>query len=66
MKAVEQGFINNTTNTRMTELEKKLEYIERQIIVEKSKTNFKLTKEDILNYINDALNLNRNFLSIIL
>lgn len=41
----------------MTELEKKLEYIERQIIVEKSKTNFKLTKEDILNYFNDALKL---------
>ena len=41
----------------MTELEKKLEDIERQIIVEKSKTNFKLTKEDILNYFNDALKL---------
>ena len=57
MKAVEQGVINNTTNKRMTELEKKLEDIERQIIVEKSKTNFKLTKEDILNYFNDALKL---------
>ena len=57
LKAVEQGVINNTTNKRMTELEKKLEDIERQIIVEKSKTNFKLTKEDILNYFNDALKL---------
>ena len=57
MKAVEQGIVNNTTNKRMTELEKKLENIERQIIVEKSKTNFKLTKEDILNYFNDALKL---------
>ncbi len=57
MKAVEQGIVNNTTNKRMTELEKKLEYIERQIVVEKSKTNFKLTKEDILNYFNDALKL---------
>ena len=57
MKAVEQGVVNNTTNKRMTELEKKLEDIERQIIVEKSKTNFKLTKEDILNYFNDALKL---------
>lgn len=57
MKAVEQGVINNTTNKRMTELEKKLEDIERQIIVEKSKTNFKLTKEDILKYFNDALKL---------
>ena len=41
----------------MIELENKLEDIERQIIVEKSKTNFKLTKEDILNYFNDALKL---------
>ena len=57
LKAVEQGVVNNTTNKRMTELEKKLEDIERQIIVEKSKTNFKLTKEDILNYCNDALKL---------
>ena len=57
MKAVEQGVINNTTNKRMAELEKKLEDIEKQIIVEKSKTNFKLTKEDILNYFNDALKL---------
>lgn len=57
MKAVEQGIVNNTTNKRMTELEKKLEDIERQIIVEKSKTNFKLTKEDIVNYFNDALKL---------
>ena len=57
LKAVEQGVINNTTNKRMTELEKKLEDIERQIIVEKSKTNFKLTKGDILNYFNDALKL---------
>ena len=48
MKAVEQGIINNTTNKRMIELENKLEDIERQIIVEKSKTNFKLTKEDIV------------------
>lgn len=37
MKAVEQGVINNTTNKRMIELENKLEDIERQIIVEKSK-----------------------------
>ena len=57
LKAVEQGVVNNTTNKRMTELEKKLEDIERQIIVEKGKTNFKLTKEDILNYFNDALKL---------
>ena len=41
----------------MTELEKKLEDIEKQIIVEKSKTNFKPKKEDILNYFDDALKL---------
>lgn len=57
MKAVEQGVVNNTTNKRMIELESKLEDIVRQIIIEKSKTNFKLTKEDILTYLNDALKL---------
>ena len=57
MKAVEQGVINNTTNKRMIELENKLEDIEKQIIVEKVKTNFKLTKEDIVTYLNDALKL---------
>ena len=57
MKAVELGVVNNTTNKRMIELENKLEDIERQIIVEKSKTNFKLTKEDIVTYLNDALKL---------
>ena len=57
MKAVEQGVVNNTTNKRMIELESKLEDIEKQIIVEKSKTNFKLTKEDIVTYLNDALKL---------
>ena len=62
MKAVEQGVVNNTTNKRMTELEKKLEDIERQIIVEKSKTNFKLTKEDIVTYLNDALKLETQLL----
>ena len=62
LKAVEQGVVNNTTNKRMTELEKKLEDIERQIIVEKSKTNFKLTKEDIVTYLNDALKLETQLL----
>ena len=57
MKAVEQGVVNNTTNKRMIELENKIEDIERQIIVEKSKTNFKLIKEDIVTYLNDALKL---------
>lgn len=62
MKAVEQGVVNNTTNKRMIELESKLEDIERQIIVEKSKTNFKLTKEDIVTYLNDSLKLETQLL----
>ncbi len=62
MKAVEQGVINNTTNKRMIELENKLEDIEKQIIVEKVKTNFKLTKEDIVTYLNDALKLETQLL----
>lgn len=57
MKAVEQGVVNNTTNKRMKDLENQIEELERQILIEKSKTILKLSKEDIKEYYIQALQL---------
>ena len=50
MKAVEQGVVNNTTNKRMKDLEKQIEELERQILIEKSRNTLKLSKEDVKQY----------------
>ena len=57
MKAVEQGVVNNTTNKRMKDLEKQIEELERQILIEKSKNTLKLSKEDVKQYYIQALHL---------
>lgn len=57
MKAVEQGVVNNTTNKRMKDLENQIEELESQILIEKSKTILKLSKEDIKEYYIQALQL---------
>ena len=44
MLAVEQGVVNKTTNNRMKELEQQIEDIERQILVERSKTSIKISE----------------------
>lgn len=55
MKAVEQGIINNTTNKRIKELESTIEELDKQIIIESSKTNIKISKEDIQEFYKQAL-----------
>lgn len=55
LKAIEQGVVNSTTNKRMKELENKLQDIEKQLFIEKSKTNIKVSIEDIKTYLKDAL-----------
>ena len=55
MKAIEQGIINNTTNKRMTELEKQLEDLERQILIERSKQSVRITGEEIKEFYIQAL-----------
>ncbi|MBE7075049.1 MAG: hypothetical protein E7376_03640 [Clostridiales bacterium] len=57
MKAVEQGIVNNTTNKRMKELENQLEDIDRQILIEKSKSAFKVSKQAIKEFYIEALKL---------
>lgn len=57
MAAVEQGVVNKTTNNRMKELEQQIEDIERQILVERSKTSIKISEEDIRKFYIKALKL---------
>ena len=57
MKAIELGVVNNTTNSRMKELENSLDELNKQILIEKSKTLVKLTKEEIKEFYIDALKL---------
>lgn len=62
MKAVERGVVNNTTNKRMKDLENQIEDLERQILIEKSRTILKLSKEDIKEYYIRALQLEHKLL----
>ncbi len=55
--AIEQGIISNSTNKRLQELEQRQAELERQILIEKSKTVVKLTEQDILAYFEQALRL---------
>lgn len=55
--AIEQGIISTTTNKRLQELEQQQAELERQILIEKSKTVVKLSKQDILSYYEQALRL---------
>ena len=55
MKAVEKGIVSVTAQTRLEELERKLEEIDAKIIIEESKTKISLTKEDILRFIKKAI-----------
>ena len=57
MKAVEQGIVNNTTNKRMKELENQIEDIDRQILIEKSKNAFKVSKQALKEFFIEALKL---------
>ena len=55
MSAVEQGVVNKTTNNRMKQLEQQIEDLERQILVERSKTTIKIPEEYICKFYLEAL-----------
>ena len=57
MKAVELGIVNKTTSARMKELENQIDEIERQMIIEKSKSNIKLSETEIKEFYKQALKL---------
>ncbi len=55
--AIENGITSNTTNKRLHDLEKQQEELERQILIERSKTAVKLNESDIRQYYEQALRL---------
>lgn len=55
--AIENGITSNTTNKRLHDLEKQQEELERQILIERSKTAVKLNESDIKQYYEQALRL---------
>ena len=57
VSAIEQGVITNTTAKRLKELEAKQEQLERQILIEKSKSAVKFTPKEIKEYYEQALRL---------
>lgn len=57
MTAIEKGVITNTTTKRLKELEEQQENLEKQILIERSKTAVKLTERDIREYYEQALKL---------
>ncbi len=57
MAAIEKGVITNTTTRRLKELEEQQENLERQILLERSKTAVKYTEKEIRAFYEQALNL---------
>lgn len=55
MSAIEQGIISNTTNKRLHELENKLTELERNIVIEQSKTAVTLPESSIRKFYEQAL-----------
>lgn len=57
MTAIEKGVITNTTTKRLKELEEQQENLERQILIERSKTAVKLSESDMKQFYIQALKL---------
>ncbi len=55
--AIERGVISNTTTKRLHELEEQQENLQRQILIEKSKTTIKLSEKEVRAYFEQALKL---------
>ena len=62
LAAIEQGVVNHTTNNRMKELENKIQELEKQILIERSKGSQQLTKQQIMDYYLAGLKLERKLL----
>lgn len=62
MNAIEQGIISNTTNKRLHELEKQLEDLERQILIERSKLTIKYTANEVEEFYKQMLILSPEML----
>ncbi len=62
VKAMEQGIINKTTQKRMSDLENKIEELEKEILIEKCKTITLVSEEEIKEYYIEALKLQADML----
>ena len=57
MSAIEQGVITNTTTKRLKKLEARMEELDRQILLEKSRNATRLSEADVREYYKEALRL---------
>lgn len=55
MTAIENGGTSNTAMKRLRELESQKEELEKQICIERAKSTFKLSRQDILDFYKQAL-----------
>ncbi len=62
MTAIENGIISQTTNKRLHELETKIEDLERDILIQRSKITVKYTEKDIESYYTKMLELDPEML----
>ena len=59
VSALEKGICSSTTNKRLHELEEKLECLEREIIIAKSKESATITDKEIKAFFVDTIKLER-------
>lgn len=62
MAAIEQGIVSKTTNKRLHELEEQQEMLEKEILIEKSKTAVKVPEQTIREYYEEAIKLEDNMI----
>jgi len=62
MAAIEKGVVTSTTTKRLKSYEEKQEELERQILIEKSKTVTKFSEQDLRQYFADGLQLENRLL----
>lgn len=55
IRALEQGIVNNSTNQRIKELETTITEIDKQILIEKSKTPIEVSEEEVRKFYKEAL-----------
>lgn len=55
LSAIEQGIVTASTKERLVTLEEQIGKIDEKLLIEKAKDNLKLSKEDIVNHIEKAL-----------
>ncbi len=57
MSAIEKGVVTKTTTSRLKEIENKIEELEKEILIEKSRTSIKIPENVIREYYTNILEL---------